>query len=114
MSADATLLPLTELAKLLPAVRGSKSPHRATLYRWATRGVKSRSGLPVLLETQFVGGTICASLADVSRFCERIDDVDYVPTVYRNTREASAMRKRSKGSITKAIAKLKGEAAQAA
>lgn len=65
---DAEPLPLTELAKRLPAVRGSKPPSRATVYRWATVGLKSQGSRRVKLKTQFVGGTICASLADVREF----------------------------------------------
>jgi len=65
---EAELLPLAELAKRLPVVRGSKPPSRATLYRWATVGLKSRNGGRRKLKTQFVGGTICASLADVREF----------------------------------------------
>jgi hypothetical protein len=104
--ADETPLPLSELAKRLPAVRGTKPPHRATLYKWATAGLKSRSGACVRLDTQFVGGTLCSSLSAVQRFSDSLDDVNYEPTVYRNAREARAMQKRSKGGIAKVIANL--------
>src|SRR2546425_1002788 len=102
MPISADLLPLSQLAKLLPAVRNSKPPNRATLYRWATKGLKSRSGHCARLETQFVGGTICATLADIEQFNEALDDVDYAPTIYRNSREEKAMQERSKGAIKRA------------
>ncbi len=42
------LMPLMKLAKQLPCVRGEKPPHYTTLYRWATRGLQSRSGRMLL------------------------------------------------------------------
>jgi hypothetical protein len=101
---DDTPLPLSELAKRLPAVRGTKPPHRATLYKWATKGLKSRSGQCVRLETQFVGGTLCASLADIERFGDNLNDVDYQPTVYRNRREEKRMRLEADRAFAAAIA----------
>lgn len=68
MSEDATPRPLSQLALLLPAVRGTKSPSRCTLYRWATVGLRDAIGHRRTLPTQFIGGTRCASLADVRQF----------------------------------------------
>ena len=80
------LLPLSQLAKQLPCVRGDMPPNRSTLYRWATTGLKSRSGRRIRLEDRFVGGTLCASLGDVKRLSDRKDDIDYIPSEYA-TRE---------------------------
>lgn len=98
------LLPLTELAAHLPCVRGKKRPHYTTLYRWATQGLKSRSGLNIRLETKFVGGTICASLDDVNRFFDSLDDVEWQPKLYRNTREEERMRREADDAFARAIA----------
>jgi|GEM_PF-7123928 hypothetical protein len=102
---ETDLLPLAALAKLLPIVRGSKPPNRSTLYRWATVGLKSRSGERIRLETQFVGGTLCATLDDVRRFCDSLDDVEWQPpAVYRNRREEERMRREADAAFALAMA----------
>lgn len=101
---DSTLLPLSVLAKRLPAVRGDKPPSRTTLYRWATVGLKSRSGQCVRLEATLIGGTICASLDDVGRFSDSLDDVEWRPRVYRSRREESRLRKEGRAAIRQALA----------
>jgi len=98
------LLPLAELAQRLPAVRGRKPPHYTTLYRWATKGLKSRSGMGVRLETQFMGGTLCATVDDVNRFCDSLDDIEWQPTVYRNAREQERMRREADEAFALAMA----------
>lgn len=98
------LLPLSELAKWLPVVRGRKPPNRTTLYRWATVGLKSRSGVSVRLETQFVGGTLCASLDAVNRFSDSRDDVEWKPKIYRNKREEERMRREADRAFALAMA----------
>jgi hypothetical protein len=71
---DDALLPLAELAKRVPAVRGNKPPCRQTLYRWSTVGLKTRSGRRVWLASQFIGGTLCSSMADLERlWAEKMD-----------------------------------------
>jgi hypothetical protein len=89
------LLPLSELAKRLPAVRGRKPPNRTTLYRWATVGLKSRSGRRIRLQTTFVGGTLCASLADVERLSAQKDDRVPIPREPTSMREEQRMRRRA-------------------
>lgn len=61
-----SVLSLADAAKRLPQRRGGKRPHVATLYRWASAGVRG-----VKLETLQVGGTLCTSLEALQRFCER-------------------------------------------
>lgn len=73
---------LAKVSKLLPRVRGNKPPHPNTLYRWATVGLKARSGQRVYLETEFVGGTRVTSLEALERFFNRKNDYNYrTPTL---------------------------------
>ena len=62
---------LTEAAKskCLPRRRKGKRPHVATLFRWATVGVRG-----VVLETIQCGGTRCTSVEAIQRFFERCTD----------------------------------------
>lgn len=100
------LLSLATLAKQLPPIRGDKPPSRNTLYTWATTGLKSRSGQPIKLDTQFVGGILCSSLNDVQRFFERKDDVDWSPPKCLSTqRERDAIAKRGRAAVERMRAK---------
>lgn len=62
---------LTEVAKskCLPRRRKGKRPHVATLFRWATVGVRG-----VVLETIQCGGTRCTSVEALQRFFDRCTD----------------------------------------
>lgn len=93
------LKPLAEIATLLPAVRGRKSPHRSTLYRWATSGLKSRSGERIRLESEFVGGTICSTLEAVRRLGKRKCDLDWQPISTVSEREKKEMESRAEAAI---------------
>lgn len=77
------LEPLAKLAEKLPMIRGDRRPNRSTLYRWATGGLRSRSGEVVRLATQFVGGTLCSTMADLERFFAAINDVRPPPAIDR-------------------------------
>ena len=46
-----------------------------TLYRWATKGLQSRSGRRIRLETMFIGGTRVTSKEALERFFLHKDDV---------------------------------------
>lgn len=70
------VVPLLRLARCLSA-RDGKTVNRTTVYRWATAGLKSRGGQRVRLACQFVGGTICSTLADVERFFAAKNDATY-------------------------------------
>jgi hypothetical protein len=72
------MLSLAQAARHLPAVRGGKTPHPATLFRWATAGRKSRSGVIVRLEMWRVGGTNCTSIEALLRFFDRLNDAEVV------------------------------------
>ena len=68
---DETVVSLTDAAKQLPRRRAGKRPHVATLYRWASAGVRG-----IKLETIQVGGTLCTSLEALQRFCDRLSGND--------------------------------------
>lgn len=85
-----TVLSLTEAARHLPTGRNGKQVHRATVFRWAQRGVRG-----VRLETIQIGGTKCTSFEALQRFCERL--ADSRPHALGNTPEAlHRQRKRQK------------------
>jgi hypothetical protein len=59
---------LAEAAGRLPPVRASRPVSPSTVWRWATRGVRSRNGVVVRLETIKIGGTCCTSDQALVRF----------------------------------------------
>ena len=61
------VLSLREATQQLPRRRNGQRPHIATLYRWATEGLRG-----VHLETLQVGGTLCTSIEALQRFFERL------------------------------------------
>ena len=61
------VLSLREATQQLPRRRTGQRPHIATLYRWATDGLRG-----VQLETLQVGGTLCTSIEALQRFFERL------------------------------------------
>jgi hypothetical protein len=68
------VFPLGRPPEYLPERRGGKRPHRTTLYRWATAGVRANDGAVVQLETIRVGGTLCTSAEALQRFFERLTE----------------------------------------
>ena len=70
---------LAKIARLLPVVRGDKPPHPATLYRWATVGIRADSGRIIKLKTVFVGATRLTCLAWMKEFQAARNDVEYMP-----------------------------------
>lgn len=95
------LLSLRELAARLPSVRRGRPVHKLTLYRWATVGLKSRSGQRVRLRTQFVGGTICSTLADVDRLAEQRNDIEYLPEPLSDEADRRDRRKRADAALAR-------------
>src|SRR5262245_53252899 len=67
-----TLRPFAEAARRLPRLRSGRPVSPATLWRWASRGVRARDGQPVRLETIKIGGTTCTSLEALARFFARL------------------------------------------
>ena len=65
--ATENVLSLTDAAKRLPQRRAGKRPHVATLYRWASRGIRNAQ-----LETIQIGGTMCTSMEALQRFFDRL------------------------------------------
>jgi hypothetical protein len=66
------LRPFAEAARRLPALRGGKPVHPATVWRWATRGVRGRDGAAIRLESIKVGGTLCTSDQALVRFFQAL------------------------------------------
>jgi len=87
---DEALISLKEATKLKALCRDGRSPHVASLYRWAApfgcRGVR--------LETIRVGATLCTSEQAVLRFLERLNDPsDPTPsTRARQTKQSKLQR----------------------
>lgn len=61
------VLTLREAAHRLPRRASGRRLHHATLYRWATDGLRG-----VRLETIQVGGTLCTSIEALQRFFEEL------------------------------------------
>src|SRR5437016_2097904 len=97
------LVSLKELAKRIPRVRGAKPVNYTTIYRWATIGLQSRSGRMMRLVTTNVGGTLCASLDDLNRFFDSLDDIEWTPPVYRNKREEERMKREADEAFRQAM-----------
>lgn len=62
-----TVLSFKDACKKLPKRRAGKRPHIATLYRWATRGLRG-----IQLEYIQIGGTMCTSMEALQRFFDRL------------------------------------------
>jgi len=63
-----SVLPLTEVAALLPR-RSGKKVHIATLYRWTVDGCRG-----VVLESIQVGSTRCSSREALQRFVNQLSE----------------------------------------
>ena len=57
-----TLVEVIHAPREFPSI-GGRRPHKATVYRWCTRGVRG-----VKLETLLIGGTLCTSVEAIRRF----------------------------------------------
>jgi hypothetical protein len=66
--ATETLRTFAEAARRLPPLRKGRPVNPATLWRWATRGVRTRGGVIVRLEILRLGGTCCTSAEALARF----------------------------------------------
>ena len=77
------VLSFREAAKLLPKKPGTKGMNISTLHRWALRGLRSKDGEQVRLETVKVGGTTCTSKEALQRFFDRLsaDEIIVPPPV---------------------------------
>lgn len=78
------VISLTQAAKQLPQRRQGKRPHVATLYRWASRGLRG-----IQLETIQVGGTLCTSLEALQRFFEQLSNPSVSAAVCVGTKSRS-------------------------
>jgi len=71
---DQTLMTLREAAATLPHRRGGRPTHSATLFRWATEGLRG-----IKLEVVQVGATKCTSREALARFFARLTEVARPP-----------------------------------
>jgi hypothetical protein len=70
--ATETLRSFVEAARRLPTLRKGKPVNPATIWRWATRGVRTRGGITVRLEILKLGGTCCTSDEALARFFQTL------------------------------------------
>jgi hypothetical protein len=66
-----TLVSFAQAARRLPPFRGDKPVNPATLYRWATSGVKLPDGSALKLEAVRLGGRFLTSAEALQRFVDR-------------------------------------------
>ena len=69
-----TLRSFIEAARRLPSLRKGRPVSPATIWRWATRGVRTRGGVTVRLEILKLGGTCCTSDEALARFFRALSD----------------------------------------
>ena len=67
-----SLLSFIEAARRLPSLRKGRPVSPATIWRWATRGVRTRGGVTVRLEILKLGGTCCTSDEALARFFQAL------------------------------------------
>lgn len=65
------ILPLSVWARRLPRRRQGRPVNRATLYRWATRGLKG-----IRLEVIHIGGTTCTSKSALQVFFNALTEAE--------------------------------------
>ena len=81
------ILPLTEVAKALPRLRGGRKVHLSTIYRWISRGVNG-----VRLESLKLGRATVTSREALQRFAERQTRADRPEDHRVPARSAAAAR----------------------
>lgn len=69
--ATETVISLKDASKRLPCRRAGRPTHRATLYRWSSKGLHG-----IKIETVQVGGTRCTSVEALQRFFARLSRQD--------------------------------------
>jgi hypothetical protein len=90
---------MSQAARELPVVRGTKPPHPGTLDRWAITGIKSASGRIIKLESAFVGSTRVTSLEALRRFFERRADVEFKPLPESDEKERKRLEEQAAESM---------------
>jgi len=64
------VISFSEACRRLPRRRAGRRSHPATMYRWASQGIRG-----VKLETIQIGGTLCTSLEALQRFFEKLSSL---------------------------------------
>ncbi len=75
------LFSFSELAKRLPGYRGNGHVNASTIFRWATKGVRTSTGNVIKLEAIRLGSSWKSSFEAVARFTERLTAEELPPTV---------------------------------
>jgi hypothetical protein len=80
-------IPFAEAARRLPRLRAGRPVSPATLWRWASRGLRG-----VRLETVRVGGTTCTSVEALRRFFARLGGGEAAPAAAPTARADRAAK----------------------
>ena len=67
------LISFAEATRRVPSARSGSQLHPNTIWRWAKRGLKTRNGQRVYLETVRLGGANFTSVEALSRFFAALD-----------------------------------------
>lgn len=90
---DEQLIRISDVPKLknFPPGRSAERVHVATMYRWASRGLRG-----VTLETLNIGETRCTSLETLQRFFERLTQSNEIgsPEQYNGLSSTERSRQR--------------------
>jgi hypothetical protein len=89
------MLSMSQAARMLPSLRGGKTPHPNTLIRWAKAGLKSKGGRIIRLETYRIGGTTCTSLNALRQFFDLLNDVEPVDPPTTPFQDSRAIEKQA-------------------
>lgn len=89
------LFSFSTLAKKLPGHRSNTHLNAATIFRWATRGVRTSAGVVVRLEAIRLGSSWKSSLEAVSRFTEKLTSAS-LPSGAHPAQPAATPKQRSR------------------
>lgn len=92
------MIPLNEAARLLPRP-GGRQISKVSLWRWATKGVKSGASR-VRLETIKVGGTRYTTVEAIERFAARLDPESFTDRIRQAARSTSRRRREARAAAT--------------
>ena len=92
------VFPLREAPSSLPRCRAGRKTHVATLFRWASKGLRG-----IRLETIKVGGSTCTSAEALQRFFERLTEPE---STTETTPQATAARQLELERVDRELGKL--------
>lgn len=86
------ILTFSQTTERLPRARSGRAVHPNTIWRWAMRGLKARSGRIVKLEVAKIGGRNCTSKEALDRFFAALQDSHVAPQPSRKRVEEELNR----------------------